>query len=836
MSEKVDNYMSNVRMRRTIEPAVTYDTYPELTSVPRELKMDYSRLIEKPFLLDSFKWNVSDPNTSDIFSLGFPSAIWNNTVASVPWETASLFRTKMCLIIQVMGTPMHMGTLLAASIPYNQLAGKIQDINSYLQAPHVFLSANESTPVCLEVPFYNNTKLMGCDPAGKRYGATPRDYAELRIFNLNGLQAPTGGSTTLSVSVHVKLIDSEFYVPANNRRHITAMSKEFEGQGVVGEVITNVADVLQSGLKSISGDFIDRGRRYFKDLTGLHNPNIPLVDKRVVMGQRNFSNAVDIPTHFEKLDPYANHDRVLTDAVFYTKQDEMLLSNILTKPQYVGSFSVTTLTSEETLLWSRPITPVQCKLSETAPGFSVPLQVFANLSKFWSGSIKVHIQAVMTNFHACKLIVYKNYSPDVTDLTTAPSLLDFRNLLTDTLEFSGGGQVQTIELPYCSFLDELPCVAEPQLNALSHGVYYIALNQLLVSNGSVPTTVRFNVYISAGDDFNFYGYATERMQVASDSPSLMVDEPEFEGQAEVMVDPSHQMDITNKPPNPTATTRKFPPIVSVRDYMRRFAVVKNANFTTEANPKYGVMFIPVNELVGLFNKGPRRVTASTIVRKYFYGMSGGYKIKLQVIGATSATVRYIPPQPTYDSGYQYWRGSSPISNSPTLVSLINRSFWYPHRDIATPYVDDYSPCPYQEVPQTYGTSSSHQYTGDLIGTSDSNIQFFEFTIPQMNGCEFLGSHTLQGQGQNERDYTADLGWFAIGLDNWNPETGLYNDTLSMVSASVAYADEARLGFNVKAPFVSYDFSGPNLAGPYQNWDGNLQSYLAANAAQAYVGG
>ena len=213
-------------------------------------------------------------------------------------------------------------------------------------------------------------------------------------------------------------------------------------------------------------------------------------------------------------------------------------------------------------------------------------QTLAYLSKYWKGSIKVHLQAVMSNFHYCKLIVARDYSPDQKMINSYPTFSSVTNLLTETVEFSAGGQIQTFELPYCSPLNQLPCSRNLSFNALEHGVYYIYLYQPLVFNGTVSTEVEFNVYISLGDDFDFFGYCVDplvaQLQAVTELPSVVaadaemeVDEETLVPQAAAFAEVSEQSDLLNtKKDVDSESMYDLLPIKSVRDYIRRFIKVQ----------------------------------------------------------------------------------------------------------------------------------------------------------------------------------------------------------------------------------------------------------------------
>jgi len=812
-------YFSEVRTRNMVESDDIYTEFPPLNSVPMELKMDFDKFVNKPWYVATFPWMTSDPKFTDISTISIPTSLLVNPQLQAPFQFAAKYRLKACFMLQVTGTPMHQGTLLASVVPTNCVSTTRAAVNCNLQAPHAFLSANEATPVCIEIPFYSNTKLrspdIGFESFNVSYGLNT-NYADLNLMVLNPLQAGASASTTLSVSVHVIFKEAEFYVPANTRMSWVPQS----------QFISSVLDSAAQTAKSITGDFIDRARGALKQFTGLHNPNVPSIQERMLASSRNFTNNVDIPTYFEKLDPYADHIRTVEEPTFYTTKDEMLVSNIVSKPQFVETFNVSNQTTGA-LLWSRPISPYQEGFGTGASLVTMPMQTFYMMSKYWRGDLKLHIQSVMTNFHNVKLMVVRNYLPDTRIFTSYPNYLDAVALQSTTLEFSGGGQVQTVDLKFCSELEQIPTSVDPQINALTHGMYYIYLVQPLVASASVPTSVSFNVYVSGGDDLEFYGYSMRVLapgsRIGLAAPSAGEDSEEgekmlpieFKAQS-VLVEPSTQEDITNSRNQSVSINRikNFKPILSTRDYFRRFiqagvfpltskSTIPNNGTTNEWN----VITIPVSQLLKKDSPDIARfVTFQRIMRQFYFGNTGGFKFKFHVYGVQDALVRYIPPTPQY-SGF-----TSPyVSNvftagrvKPGVTNLLDA--WVPSQ--AYPWSNlpdndsDYNSCPFIETGSWVKPYLAEHNSEGGDTSSMSQIQI-EATIPNMNNVEFIGDYSYFIDPIVDPDlYTSALGHFEVsGLAR--DGNGVMGSEQSRVVVYMSYSDEARMGFNVCSPILRY---------------------------------
>jgi hypothetical protein len=111
--------------------------------------------------------------------------------------------------------------------------------------------------------------------------------------------------------------------------------------------------------KKVTGDLLDKVGSTLKRWTGLHNPNEAVINQRIIQSDVNFSNVVDTKQFFEKLDPHAHSNRIVSEPIFGTMIDEMDVSNITAKDQFLGSFQVSSNDEMGKRLWNKPISPFQ---------------------------------------------------------------------------------------------------------------------------------------------------------------------------------------------------------------------------------------------------------------------------------------------------------------------------------------------------------------------------------------------------------------------------------------------------------------------------------------------
>lgn len=864
MTETVNKHFSSIKTRSIVEPDNMYSKFPSLACVPEALKMDFTRILNKPYFIASVPWTTANLQGAELFTTsgapftnGFnvPDSIFLNALSKIPFQASTLYRGKVRLIIQVAGTPMHQGCVLFSSQPVGFQSGSTtlsNRFNSLMAAPHVFAFANESTAVSLEVPFYFNTKLgkTDLDNSTIQPNYSFGNYAQVLATVINPLQGPSGSSSTVSFSVHAEFVDMEFYGPHVDVTY--APVPALMAQGILDDfkkIGTGVIDTAFSTAGTITKDILDRSRGMVRAYTGLDAHNFPNIENKQHVVPRQMANIADMPKQFEKMDPYGEYDRICNDYIFDTERDEMLMREIITKPQLIGTFSVKAADATGTLCWARAISPVSQAIKYTytntetevitTSGWDNLFQTMYCMSRFWRGSIKIHIQSVMSNFHYCKLLVAKDYSIRKPGLSQYPTFGSVPNLLTDTLEFSAGGQVQTIELPYVSPLEVQPSTMDWNLIASQLGMYYVYLAQPLVVNGSVVGNAAFNVYISAGDDFSFYGYNVNPLRIilpyqASDPPPSLAGSRDLEKEesADAIVAQGDSINEDSKVPEPVGLQKEVTfseapqtipydtsimrPIVSIRDLMRRMYLMGKYKYTIDAvTSSRGIFSYDVATLLGLrslqgsITGGVRSADSGTLrtLQNLFHGYAGGARIKIVVNGASNATAWYVPPgymvqakNSSGSTGEQLWIGTAPIGNSAQQVLATDQLF--SPVLLGTSGNEFSAQTVTQELPNLALNSFASNALYSVENDYAASYCELEMEIPNLSPYRFTGdyiSKTSPGLVVISNTPTTNMGFINLYFPQQFNTDGTITKSGVQVSIYVSVDDVARNGYQIHSP-------------------------------------
>ena len=793
-----------------IEPILNRDY------ISSEYQFDTRPFTGRYFYITTMKWAKTDPRYAVLSPLPYlPNDIFTASTALINLvKQAAFYRMKLVLSLSVGGTISHGGCLLVSVTPPSsqEFRAGPNIVNTAMTCPHGFLYACEATSLEVSVPwycnvdyapvpFYESNKNGACD-----FNQT---YATLVVMVMNPL-VDGGGSDTLNIVISAKFEELELRVPAPR-------TLKWVSETIVGDAAKGLTALAKAGTKVFHtvGDIFDKVSSISSMFTGLHNPNVPVIQERVIASSVNYLNTVDTQQFFEKLDPYPSAERVTDEFIFGTTQDEMSLRYIAAKEQYLGTINIASSDIVGKVLWTRPISPFQ------TPGYALAnnLSLLYMLSRAWNGDFEIVLRGAGTAKQQVKLMINRLYAPGVGCMTSYPDMEDTANSLSQVVEFAQGGQEHVILMPYLSSMEVTPCTTDQFSSSLLVGEYVIYIAQPLVVGDGAPLTMEVNVFIRS-KTLNFYGYATESPWLAvvvkdADKPKPVQNDTVFETVKPLETERKHRHRSSSKTRYDFITTDYRVPmfrsesgleflntpqrqegnvvdeghkgvvsrihrIDSLRDFIRRMYYF--GTFTAVAKETT----IPLATFLGGENPNQWGFTYSfnplVLLGSMYYGRQVGFKLRLNFVGAgkiNSMKVYYFPPKPVH-----YTLGTKTLMyDSLPLTYLDVTKFPAPLIDVQA---------------LTYNTAS--------------NTSTAEFVIPNATLTKFV-SVNLKGKPfqDSERYYIQSHGSIVIYCDS---------ETLPAIEIYCGLTDESRLGFQCMAPIVYLgiaDESDPNIYRLYSKY-------------------
>jgi hypothetical protein len=597
------------------------------------------------------------------------------------------------------------------------------------------------------------------------------NYGTLVLLVLNPLMASEGSSKALSIVIEAMFNSLDILVPSP--KFIIYTQTPPTSQSGLISVATGLVDGAFSSVKDTIADGIDSMRQAVTSYTGLHNPNSSKIADRYIMTNRNFPNVVDSVQFFEKLDPNVDIDRIMQGPDFHTDIDEMDIQHIIGKPQYVRTIRLNAADSVGTLLFTRPISPfVGYKYNNSSAYFSNNIQLMHLLSRGWRGTINVHIQSVMNNKQQVKLRLLQLYNPSVEIAAGYPTYRTILNAPSHLMEFTAGGQIQTVSLPYLCRNKITPCMRDLNSESLFHGQFYIYVAQNLANSGGSPEDVYFNIYYSLGNDFKFYGYSTELLSINPVFKSETITSQSLE----VMNEPQSQLNLVQNDQVEDSSedfSDRLKPYKNMRDIIRRVYKLTGNFINIDKDTGVGSLIIPLRTVIMEQYSADILQSPLQAVLSMYYGKHLGLKFKLKMNSSSNLIVRYIPPNYFADSNTATMQGCTPL---PATVENVDEFSNVP-----------FHPVPFQEFPVS-GTRTSNDTASPSL---------FEFTIPNTTFFKFLGGSDKMSN-INTNLATSDMGHLLLTVSS--KEVRSANEQ-SEIAVYVGATDESRLGFHCIAPIV-----------------------------------
>jgi len=768
-----------------VEVPETYNIYGDAAiSVDPTTKMDFSHILEKPFYIGNVAWATTAVVDQRLGVFTFPTAFTTLPLIRIPFLSCAKWRGRMCAFIQVLATPFHQGTVMAVALPYEAMTS-VETISGTCPSPHVLLSANQSTSACLEIPFSSPTDLAECfTSVNDVFGLTTSavTFAQLKFFVLNPLLAPASGSTAVSISVHIMFKELEFYVP-NTTPGATFLTE--------ASVISAALDTAVPAAKKLTADAIDSVRTMVRGVTGLGYPTMPLIEQIMRPLPITPLNPTMGVFRADRFTPFTDFVYTSSDSTFCTDVDEMLISNIISKPGYLTTFKVTTSDLVGAYCFSCPIGPFNKIVdftSDTAP----LLQKMSYFARFWRGSVIFDFHASASNAHVAKFLVVKRYGLDKG--STVPTYNNVVGMQTETFEVSAGGQIHSVVCEFNSQTNVLPCQYGYETVPRMHGVIYVYLLQPLMATPAVATSININVFVRAGPDFRFYGYQDMLGFSANVNSSIITlsdskdDEgiPEFIAEASVAPYNVTVNDVLTNKENSVVDAEvsddilcnRMRPIISIRDFIRRPQVTQRILFPQNTE----TLSINISDLLN--GVSPRTSTSMQALRTFFLGFKGGIRIRINVIHETdkagTVSARYVPPL------YKRAATSFVENDLPVASELLNitKYGWRP---------TDFSP----------GYTGGMQYPVNMAAVSLND--YLEFELPLENIFKF---NLFKGYYINEA--AMGLGDIIVTIPRYYTLSDLYNTYLEVW---VSYSDEARFGFQAYNPKFYWTYATATGASP-----------------------
>lgn len=443
----------------------------------------------------SVEWTTTQPQFTTLYTADVISDLLQQEISAIPFTRFTYWRANNVTIhLQLTASRFHQGRLICGFVPSqrSRAASSIvpPPLTRLMGLNHAFLDPANGSVVELKIPFdyfRGYLDLINNDSLGQFY---------IGVFNQ--LNAGTGSSTAVEVKVFFSIEGSEFKIPRpGGSSFATLVRRE---AGAIGPFVKSLVEPVNFIGDVLTSFGLD------KPVTA-ENP-APLIRK----DQQYFNQAQNIE-NLDKLALYPKEQQMVDREHFATKQDEMSIKYLSSKPHYVTTINWASTDAVGTVKWSGLVGPLDYNVWKAAAAVGSPvnatsLDFVSKFFTFWRGGIRFIFDIVTSQFHEGRLDVVFSPTKMTLPSTYASSLSQYAT------SFTVRNSSNSFEV-IVPFLSDTPwkrvCNGGAMSDTFNDAVsrftdYFLGSIGLQVSvplknPANIISNVDINVFVCAADDF-----------------------------------------------------------------------------------------------------------------------------------------------------------------------------------------------------------------------------------------------------------------------------------------------------------------------------------------------
>lgn len=541
------------------EPLVehTLGKHPTLSSNKSEAISDpgsisTTALFQKPIVFaNNIEWSVSQAINTIVYGLSLLDIfqMLNISPGGQSLRGNTFFRSGARIELKLTSSPFHSGKLVFYYIPPGVQTENREDIYSKVLFPCVYVDAGNSTTGVLDIPYVAIKDFFSTINPD-----TYSDFGDIRVAVVNPLRIGTGGPTSVQLALTLHPTQNQIAVPVlAHDINLQGLERFYDNEVAEGNKVLDSSNPLEllNNIKPNTADFLFEKLRDIvfslvtpdehisrsttqamlnkpidtsikepdtpKILPKPANPNNTTTQTKVNNSAPTLSNLTGMGTEHFSLIPEQT-------VVLNSPNSEMNLKRVAQTPSLIRIGEWTDAQNSGSLLFKVPIDPMVAPFVPTTgqtsgvyyPTFlSHVIEPFA----FWRGSIDYHFSFASTDQHKGKVIAawipFDELRNDVSITLPNPTIEQLSLYPNEVFDLSLNKEF-TFSVPYNS---ETPFrkvneyntriyTTDGRISGLARTDYSLGTLVLYVYNklshpSTVSSTINFNVYIKAGQDFQF---------------------------------------------------------------------------------------------------------------------------------------------------------------------------------------------------------------------------------------------------------------------------------------------------------------------------------------------
>lgn len=533
----------------------TLGRHPTLSSGKAEAISDpgsisTTNLFHKPIVFaNNVEWDVSRAINDVIYTLSLLSIfeMLNISPGGQNLRGNTFFRSGAKIELKLTSSPFHSGKLVFYYVPPGVSTVFRESIFAKVQFPCVYVDAGNSTTGVLDIPFVTIKDFFSTvNPDGRS------DFGRIAVAVVNPLRVGTGGPTSVQLALTLHPTDNQIAVPvlahdiqlqgfdnamavmkqegdqildAKNPAEIFDSPMELlmtKGRDLLFALLTPDEQVARSTVQAMLTKPIDTSIKEPdapRVLPKPQNPNNTTTQTKVNNSAPTLSNITGMTSEHMSLIPEKT-------VLFSEPSSEMNLKRVAQTPSLIRIGEWTDAQNSGTELFKVPIDPMVAPFLPTSgqsSGVYYPTFLAHVIEPFayWRGSLDFHFSFASTDQHKGKVIAAWIPFDEINDAgsstiiggdPTIEQLSLYPNEIFDlslNKEFSFSVPYNS-ETPFRQITDYNTRVRTDDGNIqgevftdYSLGTLFLHVYNKLSHPSTVSSTINYNVYIKAGDDFQF---------------------------------------------------------------------------------------------------------------------------------------------------------------------------------------------------------------------------------------------------------------------------------------------------------------------------------------------
>lgn len=594
----------------------------EACNMPAD-EMTSTDILKNPVLIETVSWNTTQAPGTELISFTIPAVFATlDTFHTRMLQIYSYFKPSVQLRFILNSTKFHQGKLIAFYDPMESTSpagtsAKRRQRNQFMATgqPNVILDAGYSNTGIIEIPFEHVLSYLTTNSQER---APQMGTVYLMVLNTLGVAA--GTTPELSIQIMLSCTDVQLHLPmrphdiqllsaplvmepqsAKPSRGLRKSINAVTSQIMTGpKMMYNTVTGNWNGVKENFGQMWENTISFAEgalQMIGMDKPNDPLNKTN------NCLSTTSPVSHMQGVDgsirlaatPYGGYTKMDFSS---TNPGEMNIKQIIKTKMMFRQGNWDTTQVPGTQVFTTFVHPGLCSMTPSIdnPGYTQLTPTFLSYMSLafeqFHGSINFRFDFTATQFHTGRILaVFEPNSSTTGGAITLNTLTNNPSHLFDLHE----NKTFEINIPFVSSTPRKSCnnptsLLFPTDDETSLGRLTLYVYTPLAVSNNLPTSIEFNSYISAGDDFVFEVprisdeiFYPDQLNIP---PITMIMEPQSLDALPLRSEDRSSPPSIIKGSGKTMITAHYnEEIADVRDYVCRYAEMDNDLFTPfVANP------------------------------------------------------------------------------------------------------------------------------------------------------------------------------------------------------------------------------------------------------------